>query len=293
MEVFIWVMLSMAIAALCFVAIAALFAKIDLTDREQAFGLPRGTVRATLAVGLLTCFVWFAQSTIDASIKGSSRMDVFTVDSGTELESLPADTLIMRKSLGDGSDRITLVPTRLDPEVGSSSRQVFTTVATLLGSVVGFYFGSRSSAAAATNTVASSPGLSPAKKIETALGKIKIIEKNAGVSVNRIEVLERKASGFSSQNAAIKPMIAGFVNAVALTLASAKADLGDIADQRELVTGKKDAEKTEPDAAKKNDLASAAEAALKKANVVAKSIEAHLTKAKSTVRSVEQIVRQT
>jgi hypothetical protein len=100
-----------------------MFSRLKLTDREEALGLPKGSVRALIALILIIIFaimVIFMYS--DMSVKP------LTYENGTVM-SYPNGTIIWRPQ-----------PYEFQIDFG---KQVLTTISTLVVAIVGFYFGTK------------------------------------------------------------------------------------------------------------------------------------------------------
>ena len=135
--------------------IAVAFSGMDALDPLHAFGLPRGTVRAVLALGLLVAFLTASFYWIDrAATQEPVRITQRALGPGAVVD--PAG---MQKALGSGTavylsvEKRDGVDIRMLNFVGPAAskdwldliKQVITVLSTALAAVVGFYFGSRSS----------------------------------------------------------------------------------------------------------------------------------------------------
>lgn len=149
--------------SLSFLAIA--FSVLDLADRNQALGLPEGSVRALISLLLITLFVITSiflyrqlrfplEEAIVTNYKGISE---------AQLAEIPAEEVISIQTSADGEEKTFDVERRVPPvEATEASQrfaeQVLTTISTLVVSVAAFYFGTRSvSVARGTTTTISSP----------------------------------------------------------------------------------------------------------------------------------------
>lgn len=149
--------------SLSFLAIA--FSVLDLADRNQALGLPEGSVRALISLLLITLFVITSiflyrqlrfplEKAVVTNYKGISQ---------TQLAEIPVEEVISIQAIGEGDEKIFDVKRRIPPiEATEASQrfaeQVLTTISTLVVSVAAFYFGTRSvSVARGTTPTISSP----------------------------------------------------------------------------------------------------------------------------------------
>lgn len=151
---------------------AAVFVGLKLGNPLEAFGLPAGSMRALLAIGVMILFVVFGLPMV--SSQGSDRIEAR--DGTVPAAQLPAAIQLHREQglrvrvIDYGADPVPAAGTTLarparpatyqtfgradlrSPEEIDFGKQVLTAVITLLTSVVSFYFGSRS----ATDVVARS-----------------------------------------------------------------------------------------------------------------------------------------
>jgi hypothetical protein len=124
----------------------SVFAALNLSNPAHAFGLPEGTIRAVIALGLILIF-----ALMGVFFYGQLRLP----ETGTmlgltqdQVDALPA------------SEIISVAPSEADPkrfdvqrQIPSQAsedfaKQILTTVSTLVVAVAGFYFGSRAVATA-------------------------------------------------------------------------------------------------------------------------------------------------
>jgi hypothetical protein len=149
--------------AILLFGIAVAFRGMDALDPQHAFGLPRGTVRAILALGLLVAFLAGSFYWIDrAATQAPLRLTQQALAPGAD-----ADLAEVRKALGSEiavfwtTEKKTVVENGVKRQVDVRTlnfvdraanqewldliKQVITVLSTSLAAVVGFYFGSRSS----------------------------------------------------------------------------------------------------------------------------------------------------
>ena len=124
----------------------SVFAALGLSNPGQAFGLPEGTIRAVIALGLILIFALMA-----VFFYGQLRLPEIGTISGLtqdQVDAIPAnDILSVAPSQAD--------PNRFDVQRQIQSRpsedfalQMLTTISTLVTTVAGFYFGTRAVATA-------------------------------------------------------------------------------------------------------------------------------------------------
>jgi hypothetical protein len=107
--------------------VAVAFSALNLHDPNQALGLPRGSVRALIALSLIILFAIMAIFLFDAITYPHYRYNVTLVNGSPEYY-----TTLVEPSI----------------EGVRIAQQILTTVSTLVVAVAGFYFGTRSAEAA-------------------------------------------------------------------------------------------------------------------------------------------------
>ena len=155
--------LGIAGFAILMFGMAVAFRGMDALDTQHAFGLPRGTVRAVLALGLLVAFLTGSFYWIDqAARQAPLQLTQHALEPGAE-----ADLAQVRKALGpeiavfwttskktvlkNGKKSqidvrtLNFVDRAANKEWLDLIKQVITVLSTALAAVIGFYFGSRSS----------------------------------------------------------------------------------------------------------------------------------------------------
>lgn len=157
-------------------ASAAVFAGLRMGNSAEAFGLPGGSVRALLAIGIMILFVVFGLPVVNPPLAdpiGTRQVPVpaAQVDADVSLYRAQGLTvLILDRGAAEVAPTATTPsvparPARLEisgrPELRSSAatdlaKQLLTAIITLLTTVIGFYFGSRSATEAIRDATADS-----------------------------------------------------------------------------------------------------------------------------------------
>lgn len=137
--------------------ISAAFALLELSDKNQALGLPEGSIRAVIAIGLLLIFsilTIFLYSDLAAPpTKDLSSISNLTPAQAKALGSTVK--VLYEKTEADEKGGITVY--FREPRSAAAedfAKQLLVLIGTLLTSVTSFYFGSK---AAATNTTDAAP----------------------------------------------------------------------------------------------------------------------------------------
>ena len=145
---------------------ATVFFGLNLANAQEAFGLPTGSVRALLAMGIMILFVVFGLPLTTAAPDAAERIADKPVGTSTippgllqnEINAYRGQGLIVviaDPGRSPGADPVTSpgTPARVElyqkvrarpAEELEIGRQMLTAIVTLLTTVVGFYFGSRS-----------------------------------------------------------------------------------------------------------------------------------------------------
>ncbi|MBV8443982.1 MAG: hypothetical protein JO312_26075 [Hyphomicrobiales bacterium] len=144
-------MSGVALLSLTLVGIMVLTRAVGMTDGTQALGLPQGSVRALLAFALAIVFVavasWTLGGLFDPMGPEVAKDQGATADVETFLKPYENDRYIIVETQPDAKTSAASVYLRREaPEkdVVDIAKQIVTISATVLVTIVGFYFGSKS-----------------------------------------------------------------------------------------------------------------------------------------------------
>jgi hypothetical protein len=213
------IVLMMALGGL-----AALLASISLSETRDAFALPPGTIRALLAVGLLVVFVVFGIGELNRLNEASSvgkEIETTTApanDDGTAAAIAKYERMGIiaipqpRPAVSPAPDVVELrLYRRTDPAAANDlAKQLMTMISTLLTTVVGFYFGSRSAsetAAAATAAAAPGAGVNVLADVEVARRELEALATKAEPTLALIAEIRAKTLT-DEQKAKATPLLA-------------------------------------------------------------------------------------
>jgi hypothetical protein len=156
-----FIVVSVALLTILLTLMTFVFSLLGLSDPRQALGLPDGSVRAMIALFLLTMFVIFAIYLYnDLSAKGWQTQENVTE---AQKDSLTPGTFVSILTSTDGQKKLYKVWFRVPVNEAAErfAQQAFTAALTLVTAVSAFYFASRVGAGGAvggTSGGAAAPG---------------------------------------------------------------------------------------------------------------------------------------
>jgi len=168
-------------------AIALSFSLAGISDNRYAFGLPDGSIRAMLAMGLFAAFVGTAGFLYTGLAHPTTSTALGGYASEQEIQDLSKTVVVLRTGpTVEGRSPIN-VYLRPDPAASDLAKQIFTTVATALVTIIGFYFGSGSLASAvAAVRSATAPLTTDAERASAAevnAARVRAYAKDASVAI--------------------------------------------------------------------------------------------------------------
>lgn len=170
------IVLSVGTLALLLFIVASGFKALNLADKDQALGLPQGSVRALIALFLIVIFAVFSLYVYRTTATGNTRFlrGVSLEEKNAVLSHL---TPLQVTDVGEGKFDV-LFQEKVSEDGIKLAQQLVTGVLTLVTAVASFYFGSR--AAETPQTGAAEPALrifpnSPAE-LSPAKGKALVVK---------------------------------------------------------------------------------------------------------------------
>jgi hypothetical protein len=121
-------------------SLVAVFVRLGLGDPRQALGLPEGSIQAVIALGLILIFA--IVGIYLHALAGDTETRLLAGLTQEKVDALPANTIVEINTREDGrfDVRVALPPSEQQDDI---SKQLLTTISTLVVAVAGFYFGSK------------------------------------------------------------------------------------------------------------------------------------------------------
>jgi hypothetical protein len=249
------VLVGLALTVIFMAILGIIYSAMGITNREQALGLPEGSVRALLAFSLVlvfVCMAGFLFGEVDEN-KGSVEGKTLVRVTEAELSNLKANFVVaselakdekgkfVYEQILDPNDRAkkatiddlkhpiyaaTYYP-KANKDAVDFAKQIFTTLATIFVSVVSFYFGSSvttSAAAAGAKAAQGTDGDPKIARLRAALTDALADSHNAQATVDRATQALNAAQAESSKQPADPQKLAA-VQTAQKALDDAKKDL--------------------------------------------------------------------
>jgi hypothetical protein len=237
------VLVGLALTVVFMAILVIIYSVLGVENKDQALGLPEGSVRALLAFSLVLIFVCLATFLFSAlNEKGCTNCGkTLTRVNDAQLSDLKANFIVAAEQARDGNGNllyeqvpgptpgaslindlkhplysVTYYP-KQSTEAADFAKQIFTTLATIFVSVISFYFGSSVTASAnKAGVIAAQGAKSPA--LQAALTSALADSHNAELAVRQASENLRKA-----QNA--EPRDQAAIDAAQRALEDANKDL--------------------------------------------------------------------
>jgi hypothetical protein len=133
-----------------------IFRATQLLNKDSAFGLPEGTIRAIIAIGLILIFAMVSVF-IYYQVKNppTSREIVMTEE---QYQQVPVESIIFAKPDKDNSELFTVILAQpRNQNSDDIAKQLLTTIGTLAVAVAGFYFGTQTKSSQRQEVSSASP----------------------------------------------------------------------------------------------------------------------------------------
>lgn len=156
--------------------LASAYAAMNLSDHSHALALPKGSIRAVLALSLVVIFVGVSAFLFLGLSAPQETTQIKELSKVTEdqLKNIPGEFLVLKIPRKDAAGKdetvggkqlydATIFIRGFTEASADLAKQIFTTIATVLVTVIGFYFGSRAAAAPTPPGPRGSPGVDQPK----------------------------------------------------------------------------------------------------------------------------------
>ena len=141
--------------------------RLRLTNSEEPMGLPRGSIRAVIALLLILLFFIAAIFLFNSALLGGERNDSRSIQGmdSARFSAIPTDQILSASPRTVGTETVydvVLYPSSSGtPTSDDLAKQLVTTLATLVTAVAAFYFGANSVRGAAKDAAAPTPAHGP------------------------------------------------------------------------------------------------------------------------------------
>ena len=144
------VILGALVLVLCVACLSIVLKRLALADKRYAMGLPDGSIRAILALMLVLLFGVVSVFLVGSAQRGGFEGRKLDNLSTAQVDAIPVDQVLSKVETSDGSGLYDVVLVAAPNEsFDDLSKQLLTTLATLVVAIAAFYFG----ASTVTNAV--------------------------------------------------------------------------------------------------------------------------------------------
>jgi hypothetical protein len=199
-------MVGLALVTALMIVLLIFFKATGNDDKSQALALPSGSIRALLAFALVLMFVTLGVYLYEG-VAHNGEAVTKTALTQPQVEALKAQFSLVIQSPAAGQPTtsnlfdVTYYPGR-SKEADDLAKQMFTQLATVFVTVIGFYFGS-STASAGVNTGVAAAGSvsgktsSPSSTVPASLQEAKAMAHDADLNLARMATVLSQISGES------------------------------------------------------------------------------------------------
>jgi hypothetical protein len=210
-------MAAFALVVVLVITLLIFFRMAHSEDKTQALSLPSGSVRALIAFALVLMFVCLGVYLQEAIAKNGTKETEKSVPQETVTALQAQFTLVFTEPATPGTDGkprfdVTYFPVR-SKDADDLAKQMFTQLATVFVTVIGFYFGSSTAASGVGAGIAAAGKLTgktppPDAGVPGALAGAKAIAHDAEEGIARVTAALNKAVD-ESKRTAIQSILEG------------------------------------------------------------------------------------
>ena len=230
------VILGALVLVLCVACLSIVLKRLALADKRYAMGLPDGSIRAILALMLVLLFGVVSVFLVGSAQRGGFEGRKLDNLSTAQVDAIPVDQVLSKVETSDGSGLYDVVLVAAPNEsFDDLSKQLLTTLATLVVAIAAFYFGA-STVTNAVETVnprrpAADDGEGEEITAEEAAKRAEAEKAKAAEAAKRAEAEKAKAAEAAKQPEVDKAKAAEAAEKAQAGEAAEKAQAGEAAKQ--------------------------------------------------------------